>query len=83
MFESILKANKRGAYINCVDFPHSLRKLEIYYQILQPLYQFNFLIQRSDSTIADVIPMLLLTIYGYLERLDLEDEDDAKKFVES
>ena len=83
MLESILKAHKRGAFNSCSDFPYSLRTLEIYYQILQPLYQFNVFIQRSDSTIADVIPMLLLTIHSFLERLDLEMEDDAKKFVEN
>jgi hypothetical protein len=78
--ESIFNSNKRGALINYLDFPHSLRKLEFYFQILQPIHQFNVFIQRIDSTIAGVIPILLLTIYAFLVRLDLEDEDDAKKF---
>ena len=37
MLESILKANKRDAFNNCLDFPHSLRKLKIYYQFVGSL----------------------------------------------
>jgi hypothetical protein len=50
---------------------------------LQTLYQFYVFIQRSDSTIADALPILLLTIYGFLERLNLKEEIAAKSFVYS
>ena len=81
MLEAILKAFKRGV-CNCNYFTFDIRVIEIYYQKLQTLYQFNVFIQSSDSKKADVIPILLLTVYGILERLNLEEETEAKNFVQ-
>ena len=41
MLEAILKAYKRGAFDDCTVLPYDIRIIELYYQILQTLYQFN------------------------------------------
>ena len=44
---------------------------------MEPLYIFSIFVQRTDSSIAEIIPLLLLNLCGCLKRLDLEGDEEA------
>ena len=52
----------------------SLEELEVFYQILQPLYKFSNLAQKTDASIMVVFPSILLILNSSLPRLNLKDE---------
>jgi hypothetical protein len=80
MLTSFIKSCQYNAFNDDHVCPIELKELEIYYQILLPLFKMNIIFQRTDSTIGEVVPLLLLTIHGVLDRLDLDDP--AKKLCE-
>ena len=55
---SVYKAYKRG--IKMDDCPLTLEKIEFYLQILLPGYKFSIGFQRTKSSIAEVLPSLLI-----------------------
>ena len=65
-----------------VEFPFNVKIMEIFYQILLPLYNFSIFLQRQDSVIAEIVPSLVLTIYAEFKKMQIEDEN-AKLFLES
>jgi hypothetical protein len=73
MIMSFIKANKAGVFTDEHECPYSIDDLSIYFQILYPLYKMNLVFQCTDSSIAEVVPLILLTIHGLLERMDLQD----------
>jgi hypothetical protein len=42
--------------------PVSLQVIETYIQILKPAYEFNLVMQKTESTIGDVVPSLMIII---------------------
>lgn len=63
-----------------MDCEFDFEEIELYYQILLPLYKLNLTFERTDSHIGEVIPLLLLLKKGVLERMKLDGE--AKKFID-
>ena len=58
MLDSFHRALKKQAFPPDAPCPVSLEVLELYLQILQPAFQFNLIMQKSKSSIADVLPAL-------------------------
>lgn len=73
MLMSFIKANKVGIFTDEHKCPYPIDDLSVYFQILYPLYKMNLVFQCTDSSIAEVVPLILLTIHGLLERMDLQD----------
>ena len=57
MLLSVKKAYDRGMFEN-IDCPNSLEEVEMYLQILKPVYILSQQLQYNHSSIADVIPSL-------------------------
>jgi hypothetical protein len=57
MLVSIKKAYEREALTS--SCPVDIAKIDVYIQILKPAYKFSILLQRNNSSIADVGPNLL------------------------
>jgi hypothetical protein len=73
VFYAADSAYEKGAFgddDNQLQCPLEREKIQIYLQILQPLYRCCLSFQKSDSTIADIIPNVLKCI-NLLESLDL------------
>ena len=62
MLLSFQKSYARGAFSSELDCPVTLRVIETYIQILTPAYQFNLIMQKSESTIGEIIPALLIML---------------------
>ena len=62
LLKSFLNAYKKNAFSIDNPCPVSLEVIEKYLQILLPAYQFNLIMQRNPSTIAEVIPALKIMI---------------------
>ena len=62
VIESHHKGYRRNIFP--IEFPCPIRftALEIYLQILYPAFKFNLIMQRTTSTIADVLPALKIMI---------------------
>ncbi|CAF1149830.1 unnamed protein product [Brachionus calyciflorus] len=58
ILDSFHKALKKQAFPPDDPCPINLDVLELYLQILQPAFQFNLIMQKSKSSIADVLPAL-------------------------
>ena len=56
------KAYIRGLFTSEFKCPISLEEIEFYLQILLPAFQFNLIMQKTRSTIADVLPTLVIMI---------------------
>ena len=80
MLLSFLKAKRLNIFSQEILAEFDLNVLEIYYQLLLPLYKLNLLFERTNSNIGEVIPLLNMTIYGIYKKMDLSD--DYKLFVE-
>jgi hypothetical protein len=59
---SFKKTYDRNAFAEDNPCPISQAVVEKYLQILQPAYEFNLVMQRTKSTISDVIPSLKIMI---------------------
>lgn len=70
----------KGIFEDDVDCTFNFEEIELYYQILLPLYKLNLSFERTDSHIGEVIPLLLLLKKGILERIKLDGEE--KKFID-
>ena len=55
-------AYSTGVFSETFKCPASLEVIEKYLQILLPAFQFNLIMQKNSSTIADVMPMLNILI---------------------
>ena len=77
MLTSFINAKNRG-----VDFGARLnfKQIEIFNQILLPLYRLNLIFQCNDSTIGIVIPILLHTIHENLEAFNIKQDSNYDKF---
>ncbi|CAF1029887.1 unnamed protein product, partial [Brachionus calyciflorus] len=62
MLESFHNALKKNAFPPDEPCPALLIEIELYMQILLPAFQFNLIMQKSKSTIADVLPTLQIMI---------------------
>jgi hypothetical protein len=60
--------------------PESRDDIEIYYQTLLPAYRFSLQVQKTSSTIADVIPSLV-TIISQLRKLKLQGEPSRFRYL--
>jgi hypothetical protein len=58
LLECFHKAYCRQLFNNDFKCPVSLEVIEQYLQILLPAFQFNLIMQKTSSTIADVLPCL-------------------------
>ena len=43
----------------------------MYFQILLPVYQFNLHVQKTESNISEVVPLLATLIESKLKRMDV------------
>jgi len=62
LLDCIHKAYIRGLFTPEFKCPISLEEIEFYLQILLPAFQFNLIMQKTRSTIADVLPTLIIMI---------------------
>jgi hypothetical protein len=60
--QSFHKAYKRNAFSTSNPCPVSFDIIEKYMQILLPAFQFNLIMQQTQSSIGDVIPALKIII---------------------
>ena len=56
------KAYKRGVFTDLHPCPVKLEALEIYIQILVPAFTFNLVMQRTNSSICDLLPTLTIML---------------------
>lgn len=61
MLHTFHKAFVRNVFTPENKPPIELKDLEIYLQILYPVYQFSLIMQKDKSSIADVLPTLIIT----------------------
>lgn len=69
MLSSFINARNRGIEF---DSQVKFKDVEVFTQILLPVYRLNLLFQCNDSNIGIVIPILLHTIHENLEALNLK-----------
>ena len=62
MLLSFQKSYLRNAFSTELPCPITQQVIETYIKILQPAYQFNLIMQKSDSIIGDVVPVLLIML---------------------
>ena len=62
MLEAFQKAYLRNALPVDKPCPISLKTIECYMQILSPAFKFSLLMQKTSSTIADVVPNVLIML---------------------
>ena len=60
LIESHHNGYKKGIFTDEFPCPVKFEALELYLQILHPAFQFNLIMQRTTSTIADVLPALAI-----------------------
>jgi len=73
MLWSYIKAYNSSAF-EFESCPYTLEKIELYFQILKPVYRFNLFVQKTNSTICEVLPLLSTLIHSSLERMVLNGE---------
>ena len=71
MLWSYIKAYKAGAFDGDHKCPYSLEKIELYFQILKPVYCFNLYVQKSTLSIYEVLPFIMTLIHSSLARMAL------------
>ena len=62
MLETFLKGYERNVFDNENICPVSKAVIEELVLILKPFYIFSLYVQKTDSTIAQVVPMILMTL---------------------
>lgn len=77
MILSFLKANKAGVFHADNPFPFNLKDLQIYFQILLPVFKLNLVVESTEFSIADFLPYLTLTVNGILSRMVLRAEKSS------
>ena len=66
MLASYIRAYIKGAFENIRNkCPHSRETLEIYFQILLPVYLFNLHVQRTDSNITEIVQLLTSLLHQW------------------
>ena len=73
MLESFYRAHKAKAFPIDNPCPVSFEKIDKYLLILLPAYQFNLIMQKDKSSIADVLPSLEIMISKW-SRMELAGE---------
>ena len=58
VLESVLRAYKKNIINDELKCPVSFEKIEIYLQILAPVYRVSLGFQKNGTSIADVIPSI-------------------------
>lgn len=66
MLESFYNAYEKGAFKDDKPCPVSKEKIVSFLKILHPLYTFSVLTQKTDWTIGDLIPALIIILNGTL-----------------
>ena len=62
MLETFMKAYKKGCFTSNYKCPASFNLLELYFNILFPIYILSLKFQKTDANISIIIPELLLLI---------------------
>ena len=62
LLEAFQRAYIRNAFPAEKPCPVPLKTIEMYMQILMPAFKFSLLMQRTTSTIADVVPNVLMML---------------------
>ena len=65
MLWSYIKAYNSSAF-DVESCPYTLEKIELYFQILKPVYRFNLFVQKTNSTICEVLPLISTLIHSSL-----------------
>ena len=77
MLASFINARNRGIiFDDSIDFS----VIEIYTQILLPIFRINLIFQCNESAIGIVVPILLNTIQDKLETLKINQGSDYDFF---
>lgn len=74
MLWSYIKAYNAGAFDGSTKCPYSLEKIELYFQILKPIYRFSLCVQKSTSTICEVLPLVVTLIHSSIGRMAVVGE---------
>lgn len=77
MLESVKRAYDRGIFNGEIECPVDLETIETYIQILAPAYRVSIGLQKTSSTISDILPSIL-ALRSIWERMDLSG--DSKRF---
>ena len=64
----------KGIFTEEYNCEITLEELEIFYQILLPLYKFSILVQKTNASIMVVYPSILLILNSSLPKLNLDGE---------
>ena len=67
VLESHHKGYLRNIFSSDLPCPVSFQALEFYLQILLPAFQFNLIMQKTKSSIGDVLPTLMIMISKWIE----------------
>ncbi|CAF0840041.1 unnamed protein product [Brachionus calyciflorus] len=83
MLFSILKANKAGLFGEENLCPVDVKDLEIYMQILKPVFVMSTDIQAKFSNISIIVPSVLMIVYGNLDRMICSEQyhDEFRKLL--
>ncbi|RMZ96368.1 zinc finger BED domain-containing 4-like, partial [Brachionus plicatilis] len=82
MLFSILKASKAGLFGEENLCPADINDLEIYIQILKPVFIMTNDIQSKFANISIIVPSILMIVYGNLDRI-ICGEDKHEQFKKS
>ena len=74
MLWSYIKAYNTGAFDGATKCPFPLEKIELYFQILKPIYRFSLVVQDTNSNICDVLPLVATLMHSSLGRMVLVGE---------
>jgi hypothetical protein len=73
MLESVKRAYDRGVFNGVIECPIDLKTIEIYLQILAPAYRVSVGLQKTSSTISDILPSIL-ALGSMWEKMELEGD---------
>ena len=78
MLSSFIRAIDKNYFNDSHKCPYKRETLEIYFQILLPVYQFNLQsqielknVQKTESNICEVVPLLASLTESKLKRMEL------------
>ena len=75
MLYTVVKANNKRIFNDEHKPPIEISLIKKYAQILLPVFIFMNDIQANHTNISHVVPSVLFMVYGALNRMQLDDED--------
>jgi hypothetical protein len=73
MLFTYFKSYKKGVFSSSYQCPQTQEEIEKYLQLFLPLYIYTNDIRAVEANISQVVPSILLIIYGNLDRMVIND----------